>query len=442
MTHFAVIAPPLRGHYRPLSILAEELIRRGHRVTFVHQEDARSLVDAEGAKFHAIGGGAPPVERWTRPMAKIKGLLGLGGVMRRMRQFTTLFCEEGPAALRVLEVDVVICDQLEPGGALAAEHLGLPWISVATTLPMNREAGVPPPFVNWPYDASEKGVKRNQGGWRVSDLLLRGFNKTIGANASSLGLSAKRRMEDCFSPLLQVAQIVPGLDYPRRELPAAFHYTGPFKRDEMEAFELPPSDAPIVYCTLGTLQGSRLRLLAKIASACDKQGLRLVITLGHLGDRRAVEKLPGKPLVYDWVPQDALLRQADLVICHGGMNSVLDVLAAGLPMLVLPLAFEQPGIAARVQHSGAGLMLKPSASITAIGDALQRLRTDGSFKNRAAALAREINRSGGARLAADLIEQALGTAAPPAAATTADAAPDDVRDDSRSGSRSAATRSN
>jgi zeaxanthin glucosyltransferase len=245
-------------------------------------------------------------------------------------------------------------------------------------------------------------------------------------------------MEDCFSPLLQIAQIVPGLDFPRKEIPTSFHYVGPFKREGAEAFQLPPSPSPTVYCTLGTLQGSRLRLLRKLARACHSEGLRLVITLGKIGDRRAAEALPGSPLVYDWVPQDAVLQQAHLVICHGGMNTVLDTLQAGLPMLVLPLAFDQPAIAARVQQSGAGRMLGPRSSDWSIAQALKVLRTDPSYRSRAQELGEEINRAGGTRLAADLIEQALGLSAPQGAATMAGGVPGDAHDDSRSGSRSEA----
>src|SRR5687767_15454717 len=105
MAHFAFIAPPLRGHYRPLSNLASALIARGHRATFVHHPDAAPLVEAEGAGFEPIGRAAPPVAGWTAPMAKIKGLIGLGGVMDGMVRFTDMFCAEAPEALRRIGAD-------------------------------------------------------------------------------------------------------------------------------------------------------------------------------------------------------------------------------------------------------------------------------------------------------------------------------------------------
>ena len=438
MAHFAVFAPPLAGHYLPLSHLATALIDRGHRVTFVHQEEARELVRAPGAGFAAIGAGARSVESWTGPMARIQGLLGLGGTIRRMEAFTTMFCREAPALLKDLQVDAIIADQLEPAGGLVAEHLGLPWVSIATTVPMNREAGVPPPFVGWAFDGSEKGRERNRGGWRVSDLMLRRFNAAIARNARWLRLPPRRRLEDCLSPTLQIAQLVPGLDFPRRALPRSFRFAGPFRAAEPEPFTLPPGDGrPTVFCTLGTLQGARIAVFRRVARACERLGLRLVITHGGRGAGNLAKRLDGDPLVYDWVPQEAVVRQVDLVVCHGGANAVLDPLAAGVPVVIMPLAFEQAGIAARVAHSGAGRMLSSRSSSVAIGAAIEHVLRGPAFRTRAQAVAAEIVAAGGAERATQLIEAWLG--APRAAATTAGAAHDDARDDSRSENSSAAS---
>lgn len=436
MAHFAFFAPPLRGHYKPLSHLAAELIARGHRATFVHQPEARHLVEAEGAAFEPVGRGAPPVERWTRPMTRIRGLIGLGGMMRRMVGFTDMLCAEAPAVLKRIGADAVVSDQLEAAGGLIAQHLGLPWISTADTLPINREEGVPPPYLGWTYEEGPRAVSRNLGGWRVSDFLLRGVGLGIARNAQRLGLSPKRRMEDCLSPWLQLAQIVPGFDFPRRELPASFHYTGPFRRGAPAPFELPPSDGrPLVFCTLGTLQGSRVDLFRKVAAACDRLGLRLLITQGGLGSLNRADKLPGDPLVYDWVVQERVLGAADLVVCHAGINTVLEPLAAGLPVVAMPLAFEQPAIAARLAHAGAGLALSRRASPGQLADAIETVRTDSRFRRRAQDLRREMEAAGGVVRAADLIEAMLAARVPPAAATTASRANDGAHGDSRSGSR-------
>ena len=407
MAHFAFVAPPLRGHYRPLSNLAAELIARGHRATFVHQAEAASLVEAEGAGFEAIGESAPPVAGWTAPMARISGLIGLGGVVGGMARFTDLVCGEAPAALRRIGADALIVDQLEAGGGLVAEHLGLPYASVAVTLPVNREPGLPPPYVGWPYLPGARGERRNRGGWRVADWLMRGVADSIERNSKRLGLPPRRRLDDCLSPRLQISQMVPGLDFPRQALPAGFHYTGPFLRGPSEPLELPPGDErPLVYCTLGTLQGSRAAIFRKVAEACAKLDLRLLISQGKLGCLKSAD-LAGNPLVRDWVPQVAVLAQADLVVCHGGMNSVLEPLAAGLPMVVMPLAFEQSAIAARLDHAGVARVKSPRASALRLADAIAEVRNVPGFRVAARAVQREIREAGGVGRAADLVEAAL-----------------------------------
>lgn len=408
MAHFALIAPPLRGHYRPFSHLAAELIARGHRATFVHHGDAAQLVEAEGARFEAIGLDAPPVASWTAPMARIRGLIGLGGVTSGMIRFTDMFCREAPAALRRIGADALIVDQLEAGGGLVAEHLGLPFASVAAALPINREPGVPPPYVGWRYDPSEKGLKRNRGGWRVTDFLLRRLGDSIERNARRLGLRPRRRLEDCLSPLLQISQMVASLDFPRRDLPAGFRYTGLLRRGAPEPFELPPGDArPLVFCSLGTLQGSRSGLFRKVAQACAMLDLRLLLTQGGLGRIGPGERLPGNPLVRDWVPQEAVLAQADMVVCHGGINTVLEPLAAGLPMVLMPLAFEQSGIAARLEQAGVARIVSRSASPRRLAEAIFEVRSVPAYRERAAAVRREMAEAGGVGRAADLIYAAL-----------------------------------
>jgi zeaxanthin glucosyltransferase len=201
--------------------------------------------------------------------------------------------------------------------------------------------------------------------------------------------------------------MVQGLDFPRKALPPGFHHTGPFRRGPPGTFELPPGDRrPLVYCTLGTLQGSRARLFRKVARACAALDLRLLITQGNRG-RLKPGDLPGDALIHDWVPQEAVLAQADLVVCHGGMNTVLEPLCSGLPMVVMPLAFEQSAIAARLDRAGVARVLDRRASARRLADAIDEVRTKPVFRERAEAARLEIEEAGGTVRAADLIEAAL-----------------------------------
>ena len=436
MAHVAVVAPPLPGHFNPLLILAGKLAESGHRVTFVNQADAAGMLGGSAFGFEAVGLDSHPrgslparVER----MARLNGPLGMRRMIRDVAEFTDLLCRELPGVLQRIGADLVISDQMEAAGGLVAEHLGLPFVSVATALPINREPGLPPPYLGWRYDSSERGIRRNLGGWRVTDWLMRPVGEVIDRHARAFGLGPRRLAEDCLSPRLQIAQAVASLDFPRRALPANFQYLGPFRsEDEAEAPPLPGEDGrPLAFCSLGTLQGSRKAIFRRVAGACDTLGLQLVIA--HGGRLSAAEggRLPGKPLVFDFVPQRALLNRCAVAISHCGFNTVLDALSFGVPILALPLAFEQPATAARLAHAGAGRVLPSWAGERRIRRGIAALIEDESHAEAAGLIATDIRHSGGVEEAARLIGSML---APKGDATRAGSARDDARDDSRNGS--------
>ncbi len=414
MTHFAVIAPPLPGHFNPLLVLARELKGRGHTVTFVHMADAARLVEGKGAAFHAVGEADHPpgaLKAYGDRLAKPTGLPGLLGTLKATAAQTDMLCRDLPAALLDIGADAVIADQTEAAGGLVARHLGLPFISTATALLLNREPGVPPPFVPWPYDPSEKGLVKNKGGYFVTDLLMTPMRRVLERHGAAFGLDP--RADQGFSPLLTVAQMPKALDFPRQELPASFHYGSPW-RDEMSP--VPTNGAglpdgagkPLVFCSLGTLQGARGDLFEKVARAANDLGVHLLIAHGGLLSANAVERLSAVAEVRAFVPQREVLRRCSAAVLHCGMNTVLDALAMGVPLVAVPIAFEQPATAARLAHAGVARVVPAGkASRASLGRALEAVLTDQGVKTSAQHVADEMAKGGGVKSAADLVEQAL-----------------------------------
>ena len=413
MTHFAIISPPYRGHLNPMLALADSLIARGHRLTVFGQPDLEQLVACPGVDFVAVGQATHPAGTLTRMTARLgstRGLLGIRGVIRDLVRTTGMLCAELPEAIAAHGADAILCDQTEPAGGLVARHLGLPQISVANALLINREALIPPPFVDWRFEDSEWGVTRNRGGYRIADLLMRPVTACIRAQAEQWGLGPVATIEDCLSPMLQLSQTVPGFDFPRRHAPSSLVHVGPIRG--VEDAEFRPADLrPWVFCSLGTLQGARAWIFRTVAKACTALDLGLVIAHGgQLAPGQATRLARSAQVAPLW-PQRAVIAQADVVVTHGGLNTVLDALAAGVPLIVVPLAFEQGAIAARVERCGAGLTIPPRRlTATRLRDAIRMLRTDAAFRHNAQNLAREIAEAGGVARAADLIEAAL---APP-----------------------------
>jgi len=210
---------------------------------------------------------------------------------------------------------------------------------------------------------------------------------------------------DVLSPLLTVAQCPPGFDFERSIRSAPIAWCGPFRADEAERLELPNGDGrPLIFCSLGTLQGGRLAIFRAISGACADLGARAVIAHCGLLTEAQIKSLPGDPLVRDFWPQRAILGHVQAAVIHGGFNTVLDCLAAGIPMVVIPIAFEQPGTAARLHAAGAAVVI-PRRRVTrqSLRAALTRVLHIRSFRSAAETFADRVTRMDGAAYAAERI---------------------------------------
>lgn len=403
--HIAIVAPPVPGHYDPLKVLAARLVERGHRVSFVHMADAAALVPGFGFKAVGAGSHGPgALARYTDQLARAARPTGFFGMIRATAAITEMLLDDLPHALRRIGAEAVIADATEPAGGLVARHLGLPWASSVTGLPLLREPHIPPPFVDWPHQPDEAGLKRNRTGYRIADALSRPIARVLARYGARWGLDP--HTDQGFSPALQVAQCPPMLDFPRRELPANFHYCGPWRLPEASPVEL-PEDRPLIYCSLGSLQGNRPALFAAMTQACADLGARAVVAHGGKLSDADARALPGDPVVRAHWHQSSILPRCRAAILHAGFNTVLDALAAGVPMLVAPIAFEQPGTAARVVRTGAGHRLAKKADL---GIALAELLGDASCRTNAERIAAGMKTLGGADEAAERVSRLFATA--------------------------------
>ena len=418
MSHFAVVAPALASHFRALEALAGVLVARGHRVTFVHQTDAAALLQAQAVGFHAVGGRTHPpgsLQRTLRLAARPGGPLGLRRLIADMSRTTDMLCRELPPALAKLQVDALVCDQMEAAGGLVAEAMGLPYVSVACALPINREPGLPLPVMPMAYAQDERARAIYRGSERVHDWLMARHRQTIRHHSHALGLGVREGLHECLSPYAQLSQITPGFDLPRTQLPACFHAVGPLRptdaREQHLELEIDP-DRPFVFASLGTLLGQRVSLFRRIARAARALNAQLLVA--HCGwlnaDQERTLTQAGATWVTGFAPQQAVLERADAVITHAGLNTVMDALSTRTPILALPLAFDQPGVAARVVHSKVGLRASPTfASARELRTKLERVLTDPSFKQPLERLSAEVEGAGGTRVAADIVERMAGS---------------------------------
>jgi len=420
MAHIALVSPPLRGHMDPMNALGEELARRRHRVTwFVEPEASGMVAPALRDVALPLAPEAGAFARLAERGGERGGTTGARGAVHAMAARCEALCGILPEAFSRAGVDAIICDQTEPAGALAAMACGLPHASVAAALPLNREPGVPPPYVDWAHRADGSRDWLYRGGHRVTDILMRPLSRAIRARALAFGLKGMETLEDTFSADLQLLQIPRALDFPRRALPAAAHHVGPLRRREDDPFDFAANGfaddgRPLAFCSLGSLQGGRFDLFERFAAALSQAGLRPVIAHGGRLSSADAARLPGDPIVAAFLPQRAVLARCRLAATHGGMNTVIDALAAGAPLVVTPLAYEQGAIAARVGASGAGLVVKPRGARGLLQKACRALLDDPSFAANARRIADDIASAGGVARAGQLVDAWLSAAAPAA----------------------------
>jgi UDP:flavonoid glycosyltransferase YjiC (YdhE family) len=406
------------GHYYPLTALGRRLQSRGHDVVYFQVADLERPIRAAGLEFRQIGrDDFPPGSLRARDeeLGKLTGRAALRCGLRGIERKAEMLFRDAPAAIRDEGVDSLIVDQIEPAGGTVADYLGLPFVSVAAALPVNLDSSAPPVNVPWPHRTGLWARIRNWVGNRVVERIFSGVMGTINRQRRTWELPCLRNFNALFSGLMQVSQQPAALELPGRRLPPHCHHTGPWTDGAGRApVDFPwarlDSDRPLVYASMGTLQNGILPTFRIISEACVGLDVQLVISLGGGQDPALLADLPGDPIVVGYAPQLDLIRHSALTISHGGLNTALESLACGVPMVVLPVTYDQPGVGARVEHASVGRSI-PVARLTLkrLGAAVRTVLDDPAYRMRAGQLRASIEAADGLNRAADLIESAFGT---------------------------------
>jgi len=411
---FGIISPPVSGHIHPFGALGRELIARGHRVAYLQMPDLQEKISSEEIEFLEVGASDHPRGSLPESLAqlgRLQGLAALRFTIRAVARTSNMVCRDAPGAIRQAGIDALLVDQMEPAGGAVAEHLGLPFITVCNALAINRDPITPPPFTDWNYQNSGWAKIRNVVGYAASDWLTRPIANVVGGYREMWKLPALRSPDDTFSRLAQICQMPRAFDFPRPQLPDTFHYVGPLRRARPAPVPFPwerLDGRPLVYASLGTLQNSREPLFRCFAAACEGLDVQLVMSHGGGLNAQQAGNLPGAPLVVPYAPQEELLARAQLTITHAGLNTVLDSLANNVPLVTVPITYEQPAIARRVGWTGSGRSI--SMGRLESGRLRQLVRTvlqDDRFRHAARRIGDDIKKAGGVRRAADIVEEAL-----------------------------------
>jgi zeaxanthin glucosyltransferase len=420
MTHFGIICPALTGHLNPMTTLGHELQRRGHRVTLFGILDAQSSTLAAGLEFWAIGEADFPAGASAASNTKLGELSGLDAfkqIVTMFKQSTTMLLDEAPQAIAAAGVEVLLVDQTSFGGSTVADFLNLPFITVCCALMLNREVGIPPFNTTWFYSPAWWAKLRNHFSYQLLARLAQPIVRTVAEYRQKWKLPPYIHPNDPNSQLAQICQQPAEFEFPRQHLPPCFHFTGPYFRSISREPAYFPFEKltgqPLIYASMGTLQNQLSGVFENIAQACVGLDAQLVIALGGGSNPESLPNLPGSPLVVGYAPQLELLQRATLTITHAGMNTALESLSNGVPMVAIPIANDQPGVAARIAWTGTGKVVSLAKSRSSrLRAAVKQVLTEDSYKQSAVRLQTAIRRAGGVSRAADIVERVAQTGQP------------------------------
>ncbi|MEM9275784.1 MAG: glycosyltransferase [Cyanobacteria bacterium P01_F01_bin.143] len=417
MKHFGLLCPPGVGHVNNFMALGYELQQRGHRVTLFGLPDVESYANAAGLNFFSIGAARFPlgsIKGSQQQLGKLNGVLALFYTINLFCQGTEVILQEVPQGCKKVGIEVLLIDQTLLEGSSIAEYLQLPFITICSALLLNPEPTVPPALTDWGYDPSWFGQLRNQIGTSLLELAGTPIKLLVNEYRRKWSLAKidTSNKLNLWSKKAIISQQPPSFEFPRKKLPDYFHFTGPLT-SKVSRTEIPfpwdkLTDKPLIYASLGTLQNKLLWIFSRIASACLGLDTQLVISLGGATEPKELGDLPGSPIVVKAVPQLSLLERASLCITHAGMNTTLESLSNGVPMVAIPITNDQPAVAARIAWTKTGKVIPlNNCTVDTLEMAIKQVLSQSEYRQNALKFQAEINQVGGITKAAEIIEATI-----------------------------------
>ena len=393
------------------------LLERGERVVFVVEESFAGTLEAQGFEEALIRLKPPPeVEeapgqfwkdfvRETAPEFRKPTIEQLETfvlpVWQELVDGARYVDERLSEIFGELEPDVIVQDNVVGFPAVLAS--GRPWVRIVSCNPLEvKDRALPPVFSGYPTG--------DRAGWDEFRRRYRELHEPLQTAFSSFcqarGAPPLPELEFVHeSPFLNLYLYPAEADYERsRPLGQSWQRLDSCVRSVDEPFELPPGEGALVYVSLGSLGSADVELMNRLVAALAETPHRYVVSLGPQHEQ--IELAPNMTGA-EFLPQPAILPQADLVITHGGNNTVTESIHFDKPMIVLPLFWDQYDNAQRVAEVGFGVRLATYEFENAeLHGAIDRLVS--TPNERLAEASRRLRSQPGTVRAADLIEEVGG----------------------------------
>lgn len=402
------------GNVAPAMTLAARLRSRGHSVRFMCDEASRGEAVAAGVAFRpwSTAPNRPDRSRDSDPTRDWDVASAAEGFERMLS--TIIAGSAARYAADVLEelrrepADLVVTSEMLLGVMAACESIGQRHAAFAANLCIYPVEGMPifGPGLPPPGTDAERALHAeiNAGSMALFDAGLPALN----AARRDLGLKPLDHLTDQIASnaayLLGTAR---AFDFPA-DLPDRMTYVGPQLgapawTDAWIAPWEPMDRRPLVVVGMSSTFQNHAGVLQAVIDAAATLPIRAVVTLAEIQPDEVIAAR--NVWLVRSAPHDALMREAAVVVTHGGHGTVMRALSHRLPMLVIPHGRDQDENAVRVASRGAGLTLPPGAGVTEISGALERLLSDDSFRRAAEQLGSAIAEEAAATSALDMLER-------------------------------------
>jgi len=402
------------------------LRERGHRVVFVVEESFAGTLEARGFEEAHVRL-APPPERPEAPGQFWKDFIRDTAPEFRKPTIEQLETFLRPTWQALIDgaryVDdrlAEVLDELRPDAVVednvvgfpAIVRSGRPWARIVSCNPLEvKDPALPPVFSGYPA--------RDPSGW--AEFWAR-YDEVLGPQISELDAWVRERGAPGLperdyiweSPYLNLFLYPEAVDYERAHpLGHTWHRLGSCVRAGEEPFDIAerlPGEGAVVYLSLGSLGSADVELMQRLVGALAATQHRVVVSKGP---QHELIELGERMVGAEFLPQPSILPQVDIVVTHGGNNTITEALHFGKPTVVLPLFWDQYDNAQRMHELGLGVRLDTYRfEPEELTGAIERLLEDDVLRERLAAIAAGLQATPGTRRAADLIERLALTGAP------------------------------
>ena len=412
------VSMPFSGHLNPMTALARKLQSRGNEVVFFGVPDVEPFARAAGLDFVPYGEAEFPVGSIDKFYGSVATMRGFEVVrhtcMDLNPHLTRVTFDYLAEKITTTGVEALVIDTIHFFIELVPLSMSIPYVHIWNVLHLDFSGATPPSLFSSPLDTSPEGLKRNAENIQKMGAILGPLAEVARSYAKRVGL--KINWDDpgaTVSKLAVITQTPKEFDFPGIPWPAHFHYAGPFHDDKgREPVPFPwgqLTGKPLIYASLGTLVNGLEEVYKHILKAVGPlEDVQVVLSVGKNINPENLGPIPSNAIVVRSAPQIELLKRAALCITHAGLNTVLESLAQGVPMVAIPIAYDQPGTAARIAYHGVGELVELDELTTeGLRGLIEKVLQDPSYRERAGYFRKVISKTRGLDVAANIIEQAF-----------------------------------